>query len=458
MVKEVGGRDDESVLLESPVAAAEMLRSAAHPARVQVLALLREKEQSLAYLMGRTGLSKNALANHMRLLMDLKLVTRVARGKYRLSEDGAELVDALAGVYESSQRRETLREEHVRRLYSKRRLEGESMTKKTVSKDVKYMPCWLSYTGAVAGSLKALGMDCDVIDVGGRSGYSFMINVAKGVTCESGPTALHNETWDMIYRGSASLGVKMEHWYDDHDYPAKAGSPTPEELEKAKRLFERVKQEIDKDRPVVLWGLDVPEYGIVKGYDGDSYIVSTYRSLSGTPDTPVLYHDLRAPGCLDAYYFGEKTKKSPAADKQALERAVRFASGDVPVNPRYVAGPGALDEWASVLENAPDAKQTYFGNSYIGACYAEGRQVSAAFLKRLAKKQKGKQATHLSEAAKCYEKGSELLTQFTKIFPFKMEGEMKSADRKRGAELLRKVKPLEEEAIGHMKMALKEWK
>ena len=446
-----------SILMESPKAIAELLRSAAHPARIHVLALLRQENRGLSDLTRATGLSKNALVNHISLLMSMRLVERVSRGEYRLTDDGRTLVDAATAIYKDSARRDQERREEMRKVYARGIMEGEKVTKKVISKKVEYMPCWLSYTGAVAGSLKAMGVDCDVVDVGGRSGYSFIINVARGVTCESGPTALPNETWDMIHRGSESLGVKMEHWFDDHDYPAKAGSPTPEELEKARKLFERVKQEINEDRPAVLWGLVVPEYGIVKGYDGDNYVVSTYRSLIGMPDTPVPHHELKAPGCLDAYYFGGKMRSNPAADKQALERAVKFASGNVPVHPRYIAGPGALEEWANVLETGPEAKQTYFGNSYVGACYAEGRQVSAAFLKRLAKKRKGKESKHLSEAAMCYEKGAELMAEFTKIFPFKMEGEMKIAERKKGAELLRKVKPLEEAAVQHMKSALAEW-
>lgn len=42
------------------------------------------------------------------------------------------------------------------------------------------------------------------------------------------------------------------------------------------------------------------------------------------------------------------------------------------------------------------------------------------------------------------------------IFPFKLEGEMKTEDRKRAAETLRKVKPCEEEAVKHMKGTLEE--
>ena len=79
------------------------------------------------------------------------------------------------------------------------------------------------------------------------------------------------------------------------------------------------------------------------------------------------------------------------------------------------------------------------------------------FLKRLAKKQKGTRSKHLMEAAQCYEKGAELMVKFTKLFPFKFQGSMKLDNRKKGAELLRKVKTIEEEALMHMRKALKEW-
>jgi hypothetical protein len=84
--------------------------------------------------------------------------------------------------------------------------------------------------------------------------------------------------------------------------------------------------------------------------------------------------------------------------------------------------------------------------------------MSAEYLRHLAEKYPGRQSKHLKEAAKSYEKGAELMMKFTGIFPFKFKGEMKPEDRKKGAEILRKVRRFEEEAIKHMKMALDEWK
>jgi len=448
-----------SILLESPKGVAELIKSAAHPVRIQILALLLRGEHDFSKLMQETELSKTALANHLKQLMNKRLVQRVARGEYRLTVDGKELLNAAATMYKDSAQREETQRELLRRRYTKGMIEGKPLSKKVISKKAEYQPCWLSYTGAIAGSLRALGVDCDTVDVSGRSGYAFVINVSKGVTCPSGPTALPVETWKQIHRGTESLGWTMEYYEYPSSYPAKEGNPTPEELEIVKNLFEKIKREIDeRDRPVVLWGLVVPEYGIVKGYEGNSYIVSTFRSLNKQPEEPIPFHDIKAPGCIDAFFFRHRVEgDTTITDREALERAISFAAANVPILGNYVGGPTALDEWANVLENLPGEKQNYHGNSYVGACVCEGRFMSAEFLRRLSQKYRGKQSKHLQEAVKCYEKGGELMKEFTRIFPFKFQGEMKLGDRKRAAEILRRVKPFEEEAVKHMKKALEEW-
>ncbi len=458
MSERINDEQLRSIVFESK-GIAELMRSAAHPARIQILALLLRGEHDFSKLMEHTELSKTALANHLKQLMEKDLVRRVARGEYSLTVDGKELLNATAAMYENSAWREEERRELLRKRYTKGLIEGKPLSKKLISKRVEYQPCWLSYTGAVAGSLRALGVDCDTVDVGGRSGYAFIINVSKGVTCPSGPTALSSETWKQIQKGTESLGLTIE-WYEyPHSYPAEEGNPTPEELEMAKKLFERIKREIDeRDSPVVLWGLVAPEYGIVKGYEGNFYLTSTFRTVNNQPEEPINFYDLKAPGCIDALFFRDKVEQDAvAADKEALERAINFAAATVPIRNNYVGGPAALDEWANVLENLPEEKQNYMGNSYVGACVCEGRFMSAEFLKRLSKKYVGKQSKHLQGAAECYEKAWKLMEEFTGIFPFKFQGEMRLEDRKKGAKTLRKVRPFEEEAIKHMKKALEEW-
>ena len=460
MSQKSNGESLQGVLSESTEEIAELLRSAAHPARVRILALLLKGEREFSRLMQLTELSKTALANHLNQLIAKRLVEKAARGEYSLTADGKALLTAAATMYKESAQREKQRLELLSRRYTEGLLEGKKLNKKLVNKKVEFQPCWLTYTGAIAGSLKALGTDCDTADVGGCSGYAFLINVSRGTTCPSGPTALPAATWGQIHKGTESLGWSLKWVLASHSsYPAKEGKPSEKEIELARKMFEGVKHVIDEqDRPVVLWGLVVPEYGIVKGYEGDCYLTSTFRSVAGQPETPVLYYDLKAPGCLEAFFFKDKIKQDQAkVDKEALERAINFASAKMPVLDNYVSGPAALDEWANVLEKCPKDKQNYMGNSYVGVCVCEGRHMCAEFLKRLARKYAGKQSKHLKGAAQSYDKGGALMKQFTELFPFKFQGEMTQEDRKTGAEILRKVKLSEEEAIEHMKKALTQW-
>jgi hypothetical protein len=139
-----------------------------------------------------------------------------------------------------------------------------------------------------------------------------------------------------------------------------------------------------------------------------------------------------------------------------LERAISFASGNISIHPNYVGGPASLEEWANVLETLPEQKQNYMGNSYVGACVCESRNMCGQFLRRLAQKHSGEASKHLQEAAECYEKELELMKEFTVLFPFKHQGEMKTENRKKGAHILRKVKPLEDLAVKHMRNAFRE--
>lgn len=128
----------------------------------------------------------------------------------------------------------------------------------------------------------------------------------------------------------------------------------------------------------------------------------------------------------------------------------------MPVEERYVHGPEAWTEWADVLENRPE-ERLYHGNSYAAACFHEARAMASKFLKRLAGRQKGTQSGHLLEASASYGEAEKLLTKFTEIFPFKMRGEMNMKDRMKAADILRKVKPIEERAAGHLERALEAW-
>jgi len=448
-----------ALLLDPVKEVSELVKAAAHSNRLQVMVLLADGPREFAYIQDSTGLSKTALSNHITQMLAMGLVERFERGNYRLTEDGGELLGAIANFYSGSKARETHRAERLMEQHSRaysgagKEVEAEHL----VSREPVYQPSWISYLGAVSGVLKSLGKDRDIVDVGGYTGYAFISNVAKGKTCPSGPTALH--CWPAILRATGVLGYRVSSFEDNRSFPQ--GRPlSAEDTERAKRAFQVVRREIDRDRPVVLWGLDIPEYGIVKGYKGESYVVSTYRRLIERPDGPIRYDALEAPGCLHAVSFREETPKiEPRDDKEAVRRAIKMASGDSVAPRGYAAGPAAFEEWAGVLERGPPESLLYHGNSYVASCIHEAKELSAEFLKRLAERHAGKpQAEPLTEAAREYAASEALLKQFLGIFPFAMEGKMPLEGRRKGAKLLRAVVPHEEAAIAHMRDAHKAWK
>ncbi len=457
MAKTPNPAEVKALLLDPVKEVSELVKAAAHANRLQVMILLADGRKELSSIQGATGLSKTALSNHIAQMLGMGLVERVERGSYRLTEDGAGLLAAIAGFYSGSKAREDHRSEKVMEEHSRAFSgAGRGGEERTVTREPVYEPCWLSYLGAVSGALKSLGKDRDLVDVGGYTGYAFIANVAKGKTCPSGPTALR--CWPGILRATGVLGYKVRSFEDDRSFP-EARPLSSEDVERARRVFGVVKREVDRDRPVVLWGLDIPEYGIVKGYRGDSYLVSTYRRLVGRPDEPVRYDALEAPGCLHAVSFREE---APAIrerdDRDALRRGIAMAEGGA-VPPRgYVAGPAAFDEWAGVLEAGAPEGLLYQGNAYVAQCQREAKELAAAFLKRLARRYAGRpQAGPLTEAAREYAAAEGLLKQFTAVFPFGMRGEMPPEKRARGAKLLRAVRPREEAAIARMREAYRAW-
>jgi len=442
-------------LYERSSSVASLLKLAANPHRIRILALAMRGEGEFSRMTEATTLSKTALSNHLGQLVDSGLMKRTARGKYELTPDGKDLLTAALSTYRRSKRHLEDEREMVKQSFDRAYGQTQKPAGRIVSADVKYETCWLSLVGAISGSLTAIGPRRTVVDVGGYTGYSFLVNVSKGETCPSGPTALHIKTFTDILDGVRCLGWRLRNFEYPHSYPSRPEGPTAEDLQVARKVFEMIRREIDKRaRPVVLYGLVATEYGIVRGYEGDSYVVSTFRSLqTGCADEdPVPHYELNAPGCIDAIFFDGRVKVRPSkARNEALARAIRFAEGDADTLRNYASGPLAFEEWASALEEAQEDRQNYMGNSYVGACVQEGRVISSVFLRAVSRKVPAARARHLSRAASSYAKGARSLAEFTKMFPFKFEGKMPVTKRRKGARLLREAMSFEEKAISSLR-------
>lgn len=338
-----------------------------------------------------------------------------------------------------------------------------------------FVASWITYLSTATGILKSMGKEVDLVDVGGYTGNAFHLNISKGDTCPSAPTVA---PYDTFAEGLESFGWKVEQTWENPGYNQ---SDDDKQIERAKNYFADIKNTMTQTgRPIGIWGVpDVPEFGIVNGFDDDKYVVSTFRSLPSMPldDDPISYLNLHAPGGLFKLVFKDSidVKDNSARDRKAIARAVVIAK-DLEKIEGYVSGPASFAEWALNLEmgivpESEDEKKeledmtklNYHGNSYVAACTQEGLELAAAFLKRLAERhQQQSFSKKLAEASHYYKRAATVMQAFTEQFPFSTDknwnpDEFPDEKRSTGAEILRQAEPLVVTAIAKMEEALKKW-
>jgi effector-binding domain-containing protein/DNA-binding HxlR family transcriptional regulator len=106
-----------------------VLRSLANRRRLKMLTLLLKGPSTFKKLKNKAGLGKTALAHHLGQLVETGLLKHTGRGRYELSPDGAELLQAVGEAYRLSRRRREAeaarRADYIQKVHDKRRLKSE---------------------------------------------------------------------------------------------------------------------------------------------------------------------------------------------------------------------------------------------------------------------------------------------------------------------------------------------
>ncbi|MEZ5339219.1 MAG: hypothetical protein R3F46_13290 [bacterium] len=292
---------------------------------------------------------------------------------------------------------------------------------------VNYNPAWLSWVASTTTCLRYHGLNVDEVDVAGHSGYAFRMVVARDV-CPSGPTCFN---WQELNIGIQNLGRSTRSeigLWNDKD-PAQA-----ELLEAGRRdLLAFVRKEISAGRPCVIWGTYVPEFGVVTGVENDSYVVSTFREMTGEEQPPIPWNELHDLGDVYGLSFPHETRMdSQLRDTLALENAARLLNtADMHGNHRI--NDGAYDNWISaLLDNTANS----FGNAYNASCWAEQKQLASDFLYRLARRMPDA-AGNLEEAAGHMHEVQAYMQQVAELFPFPAGSAVETEEgRREGVRLL----------------------
>lgn len=444
---------------------AELVKSTAHNKRILILASLLDGRKSFPELKIETSLSKTALANHLALMLNSNIITRIDRGSYELTKDGKELLFDIAKIYYQSENYQLKQRELLSKQYQRFRNLGDVMTKqeKRVSNVAVYQPHGLSYSSAISGILQSVGEEWGVDDVTAFTGYGFLINTSRDQICPSGPTALA-AAWKTIRDATEKLGWQFRFHIDNQPFPSSTDSSQPlskNDEKRAKEFFGKVKEAIDKyDRPVVIWGIPVPEYGIVNGYQDDYYLVSTFRTLLNQEETPIAYNKLQAPGCMDLFILEKKTH--PPTDKDyrdSIVRALKMARGEGVAGGDYVAGPEAYDILQKQLLETEEEKIQPFAFAYLVDCYYCARESSFNYLNKLADKYKKENFDkYIKKAADVYGRITEQYKELQKIFPLFGAQDLSLESRKKYASILSQIKDSEEQAIVSLERIVENWK
>ncbi len=316
-----------------------------------------------------------------------------------------------------------------------------------VDMTIEWRPAWLSWVGATTMCLNALDVECDMADVAGHSGYAFALAINEGL-CASGPTFVE---WADLSTGIPALGRSILSFVSKDCYTE--GARNDRTRAHAQEAFELAGREAQAGRPCVVWGLGVPEFGVVRGIDDDHYLC-----VEGGP-TPqrVCWDAIDAPGGPYVLAFPTPVAFSEERDfdREAVRRGVMMLT-----RPDYrnnmCCGIGAYDYWISELT---EGHAVTWPNSYNSQCWSEARKLAAEFLGRLADRHPA--VTSLRSAHSAFETVSQRLSEIADLFPFTMKFEAEPitdpATIRKATASLQEAKASELQAIDFLTEALSQW-
>jgi hypothetical protein len=273
---------------------------------------------------------------------------------------------------------------------------------KRVPMEVRPELSFLSWVASAGGCLRALGCECDKVDVAGHSGYAFHMCVNPTVHV-SGPTTL---PWSDLADGLRSLGRSTM------SYQVGPYASDGEDWKGGETMcLELAKREVDAGRPSVLYGASEPEFVIVVGYEGNEWL---YLGLADAQEHRVANGDLKDPFGPYLLMFPSTSHVKPVVgDRVALVNALNFLHRRPPMAGQRF-GLGAYDQWIAALQAE---RAGAFGGSCAAESCRQGKQYARDFIGRLAGRNPHA-AGPLHEAHAAYRECAEAMATVARLIPF----------------------------------------
>jgi len=299
-----------------------------------------------------------------------------------------------------------------------------------------WKPMWVSHLGSLKGCLEYLGSDMTDAWLFGGTGHAFIMNIHETV-CPSGPTAWRKHEFLNLIR---NMGIVTDGIFSHK---------TMKDFDKIQEnAYQKICQSIDNGIPCFAWELDLPEYGVINGYDDKGYFFSGPRSEPDKDYTPYKNLGKSEIGILEVYFVQRAASQS---DRDVVKSAFKFAT-DFKHSPAvwlfddYKAGIDAYDQWIRALDkNIANG----FGVTYNASIWAECRAYARDFMGEAKEKLGGEFGSLFDEGKEYYAEVAEKLESFEKLFPYPPdEAHIKDeVNRLKGIELLRKAQAAEGKAL-----------
>jgi hypothetical protein len=278
--------------------------------------------------------------------------------------------------------------------------------------EIQLKPAADTFCAAVKSMLDFLGDKHPMWEIEGLSGYAFRILVHRDIC----PSGTHHTNWTKFHPQTLRRLGWEPRFFLHIDWDRSESFPAERE-----KMLELIRSALGEGRPVTLYDLYVPGWGLATGYDDEErkLEVQTFLNLAhwGTVDfdklgkfnLPILYA-LDAGSPLENYDRKE-------AYREALQVATRhYNLQEYAWRPKVRDGREAYNQWLSALRSFPDAKCMPEGMADYATKFGEWRTSAARFCREAAKMFPEKKI-QLSAAAKDFEEEAKALGKLAKLFP-----------------------------------------
>jgi len=322
------------------------------------------------------------------------------------------------------------------------------MTRKILAAETRSN--WTAIAGALEGVLAFLGELPDRRAIMGLSGHAFRLAIttaASGIAIADGAAHIDYERALGLH---ANLGFSMRR--------AALSQSDPSYSQRRDEAIRLITRSIDRGRPVIASGLQVADFGIVKGYDDRAALFYVSTSVSSQYGAALPLSQWPPPGAtqpLELMLPGDPLRADRReAELAALRFAVHYAIEGDPHGPADTAhGLAAYERWLTGY--AGDGPLDRFGNARCLQTLQAARRDAAGFLRGISATYPQRATDALNSAATDYETEALALSRLSTLFPFPSGGNTENLSLLSiGAAALKQAFESERRAVDHLKAAL----